>query len=93
MPWVSHCHFGVRSGCREHEAKRVIHQLRSWKSCVSGRALEAMLSWRKGSSEKETCPLPKFVFWAFFFFLDDIFSVVQFCGNHHNLELVDFPLP
>lgn len=37
-------------------------QLSSQKSCARRRAPEAVQSWRKGTSERSTCLLPKFVF-------------------------------
>lgn len=39
-----------------------ILQLSSQKSCARRRALEAVQSWRKGTSERSTRLLPKFVF-------------------------------
>lgn len=79
----------------EVEALRLgwaVYQLSSQKSCVRSRALQTVQSWRKGSSERSICLSPKFVFKTFFFFFqDDIFSVLGVYGNH-NLEMFGFPL-
>lgn len=79
----------------EVEALRLgwaVYQPSSQKSCVRSRALQAVQSWRKGSSERSTCLSPKFVFKAFFFFFFKMTYLVclEFMGII-TLKCLGFP--